>query len=54
MNSIEILSANFLKAFYANAKEEYRNSANRIIRDIEKNEWQFKYIDDYYKVGKFS
>lgn len=52
MTSIEILSANFLKAFYANAKEECGNSAKRIIRDIEKNEWQFKYIDDYYNVAK--
>ena len=34
MTSIEILSANFLKAFYANAKEEYRNSAKSILTII--------------------
>lgn len=45
MNQIETLADNFLKAYYANTREEYRTYAKELIRELEKDEWQFRNIE---------
>lgn len=52
MKPIEILADNFLKAYYANTKEEYRTYAKKLIRELEKDEWQFRNIENNYNVAK--
>lgn len=52
MKPIEILADNFLKAYYANTREEYRTYARKLIRQLEKDEWQFRNIEQNYQVAK--
>ncbi len=52
MNQIETLADNFLKAYYANTREEYQTYAKKLIRQLEKDEWQFRKIENNYNVAK--
>ena len=52
MNQIETLADNFLKAYYANTREEYQTYAKELIRQLEKDEWQFRKIENNYNVAK--
>ncbi|MDE5845165.1 MAG: hypothetical protein K2H44_07260 [Muribaculaceae bacterium] len=52
MRPIENLTENFLTAYYADKKNEYQVYIQKIIDEIGQDEWQFRLVEDNYKVAK--